>query len=91
MLPSWLRHWRAFLKKSRQRATTRLDCEPLENRLLPSISPTGSAFAALAGQTYSGVVASFTPASGTSSSDYQATILWGDGNSSAGSIDGSGT
>ena len=46
---------------------------------------TGSAFVALANQTFSGVVGSFTPAAGTTTSDYLADILWGDGNLTGGS------
>lgn len=72
------------------KAKVRLQVEPLESRLVPSMSPTGSAFVALTGQGYSGVVGAFTIAPGTTAANYQATILWGDGQQSSGTIDSAG-
>ncbi len=52
---------------------------------------TGSPFAAAKGQGFSGAVAAFAPFAGTTLSDYSATILWGDGATSAGTITAAGT
>src|SRR6185295_18271324 len=56
----------------------------------PSTSPVGSAFVALKGQSFTGVIGSFTPANGYTTADYTALINWGDGQYSMASIDGSG-
>jgi len=76
-LRAWLKQCRqAFVIKHRPpRASVQL--EPLEKRLVPSFSPSGTAFLALAGQSFSGVIGSFTPEAGTSPSDYQAIVIWG--------------
>ena len=52
---------------------------------------TGIPFAAAKGQGFSGAVAAFAPFAGTTLSDYSATILWGDGATSAGTITAAGT
>jgi hypothetical protein len=62
----------------------------LEDRIVPSASAEGTAFAALRGQAFAGIVGTFTPESGMTTADYTATILWGDGTQSSGTIDGSG-
>jgi hypothetical protein len=49
-------------------------------------SVTGVNVSANSGAVFSGPVASFTPAAGATSADYQANIVWGDGQSSPGTI-----
>jgi hypothetical protein len=59
-----------------------------------SVSATGQAISATAGQPFSGVVATVTDTfSGVTAGDLQATIAWGDGHTSAGTLtdDGGGT
>jgi hypothetical protein len=87
---TWLRHWQKLFAIKRERKTFHPEREPLESRNQPSVAPAGSAFLAMTGQTYNGVVGSFTIGAGLTAADYQATILWGDGQSSTASIDGSG-
>src|ERR1700677_263129 len=87
---SWLQKVQSSLKTTRDKYKFRPEIEVLEKRLQPTISPTGTAFLAMAGQTFSGQVGSFAFEAGTSSSNYAATILWGDGQQSAGTIDSSG-
>src|SRR5271166_1341441 len=87
---AWLRSLRSPPKNRPLFRQPRLEVEPLELRALPSVATTGSAFLALTGHSYNGVVGSFTLAAGTTASDYSALILWGDGSQSTGTIDGSG-
>jgi len=56
----------------------------------PPIGLYGLPFAAAKGQAFSGGVADFAPFSGTTVSDYNALIFWGDGSSGAGSITAAG-
>jgi hypothetical protein len=53
LLYPWLRHWRKMFTKTRQRPRVRLECEQLEIREARSVSPAGSAFLALTGQSFS--------------------------------------
>jgi autotransporter-associated beta strand protein len=58
-----------------------------------SLTASGSSFSANQGEAYTGTIATFTDAnSGTSATDYSASIDWGDGNTSEGAVvsDGSG-
>jgi hypothetical protein len=55
------------------------------------ITATGQAVTATEGQSFSGTVATFTdPDTNATASEYSATIDWGDGNTSTGTISGSG-
>jgi hypothetical protein len=55
------------------------------------ISAQGRSFSAAEGQQFNGTVATFTdPDTASTASEYNATIAWGDGSSSAGTISGSG-
>ncbi|HUY31900.1 MAG TPA: peptidylprolyl isomerase [Pirellulales bacterium] len=57
-----------------------------------ALSGAGTTLTATAGQTFNGVVATFTNANAASAaSDFTATINWGDGGSSTGTVSGSGT
>ena len=52
---------------------------------------TGIPFAAAKGQDFSGAAATFAPLPGTTLTDYSATVYWGDGSSSVGSITAAGS
>ena len=56
----------------------------------PAVTATGNSFSATEGQAFSGTVATFTdPDSTAKASDYSASINWGDGTTSSGTISGS--
>jgi hypothetical protein len=63
------------------------DAEALVLNGRTGVPATGSAFVALKHVSSTVVVGSFTPSTGAVSTDYTATIDWGDGTQSAGSID----
>ena len=63
-----------------------MQLDVLETRVVPTLWAAGTAFAAFENQSFSGNVGSFTVQSGTAVHDYTATILWGDGSSSTGTI-----
>jgi hypothetical protein len=88
-LQSWISRW--LLPQGGRHLGFQPALEVLEGRQMPSISVIGIPFAAAKGQSFRGAVAEFTPDSGTTLTDYSATILWGDGSSSAGSLSASGT
>src|SRR5438105_3777170 len=90
-----------FFRKRRSRSSaparrrgrpTRLAVEQLEPRVLLSHMPpqgpkvNGPGFAALESVPFTGLVATFSGAPGESAGAFQATILWGDGHQSGGSI-----
>src|SRR5437870_5527446 len=100
----WLRCWRRLdnlfrpwllgpkARRRRQRPprrTCRLEVTLLEDRDMLSVSATGTAFLALRNENFTGIVGSFSPAAGTTPSDYLVNIQWGDGSQSAGTIDSS--
>ena len=58
----------------------------------PTITATGTTITPMAGQPFTGLVATFTDSmTGLPASDYSATIAWGDGHTSIGSIASNGT
>ncbi len=58
----------------------------------PAITATGTTITPIAGQQFTGLVASFTDnLTGLPASDYSATVAWGDGHTSAGTIASNGT
>jgi hypothetical protein len=64
-----------------------------ETAYISTITAVGQSISATMGESFTGVVATFTDSvSGTTASEYSATIDWGDGNTSAGTIasDGDG-
>lgn len=64
-----------------------LTVEILEDRIVPvQLATAGSAFAAIRDQATQVTVGTFSPESGTTPTDYKATILWGDGRSSVGTV-----
>src|SRR5262245_34835433 len=67
--------------------------EALEDRTLPSVlTAAGRTIAPTEGVPFSGVVASFTDADpGGTAADYTATIAWGDGQTSAGTVAANGS
>src|SRR5204863_2044574 len=78
--------WHRVLGLGRARAATRQlvpVLELLETRLVPD---NGHAFAALKNQAITATLLSFSPADGTSISDYSASILWGDGQQSSANL-----
>src|SRR6516164_7891530 len=79
---------RALYRRQR-RHSIYLNVEQLEIRLVPAFSITPTAFAALENQQFQGPVATFTGAS-SSASAYSATVLWGDGQQSSGTISANG-
>jgi sugar lactone lactonase YvrE len=98
-LPSWLsssRSPRAQVRiggrqpDRRKKKTTRLVLEQLEDRTVPSpLSGTGINITATEGAPFTGTVATFTDTNTTATAgDLTATIRWGDGSTSAGTIAG---
>jgi sugar lactone lactonase YvrE len=75
----------------RKKKTTRLILEQLEDRTVPSpLSGTGINITATEGAPFTGTVATFTDTNtAAAAGDFTATIRWGDGSSSAGTITGS--
>ncbi|OYV85888.1 MAG: hypothetical protein B7Z73_12710, partial [Planctomycetia bacterium 21-64-5] len=91
LLRNWQRRFREwfFVGKKARRPRPPRSMERLEMRSLMSVTPSGVAIAATEAAAFSGEVATFT--SVDPASDFSATIDWGDGTVTAGTITGSGT
>jgi hypothetical protein len=59
---------------------------PIQPPIIPPLTVSAVSLASKAGDAFSGTVATFTPLAGTSASNYTASITWGDGHSSGGTI-----